>query len=269
MACAAALMLAAQALAFSSSGQRQEQPLGLHKKSLSIDNGKISATINGNALAEEIFLSDTTLQESSPSSIGKEPFPFALLRIIDHNTLPTRHYRHTLSSGNGMVNETYQKGEAKYHREYFLSRPDHLLAIRLWTDKAQAISVSLSLSAFEPHKAKARGQQITMTGHLTDKKDSILHFCSILKANTSDGKVFASDSTLTIDGATEVVLYYVNETSLNNQSPYIENAADDAWHTVNYTYEQFRERHLAYFRRNLIKSSNKKRRPYQDNSHND
>ena len=107
-----------------------------------------------------------------------------------------------------------------------------------------------------------------MTGHLTDKRDNILHFCSILKADTPDGKVFASDSTLAIDGATEVVLYYVNETSLNDQSPYIENAADDAWHTVNYTYEQFRERHLADIRKH-VKSSNKKQRPLQDNSHNE
>ncbi len=262
MACAAAFMLAAQALAFS---HLQEKPLRLNEKSLSIDNGKLGATISGNALSEKIFLSDTTLQERQTHSCS----PFALLRIIDNNIHPAKHHHRFLSLDSGMVSETFQKGNTKFHREYFLSRPDQLLAIRLWADKAQAISVSLSLSAFGPHKAKARGQQITMIGHLMDMEKDVMHFCSILKANTPDGKVFASDSTLTIDGATEVVLYYVNETSRNNQSPYIENAADDAWHTVNYTYEQFRERHLADMRRHFIKSSNKKQRPHQNTSHND
>ena len=260
MTCAVAFTLAAQAKAFFSPRQEKKCPASQQEQPLSISNGKLGATICGDISAEEIFLSDATLPDKAQNS------PFAVLRIDDQNSNPTKHFHRSLSVDSGLVSESYLKGNTRFHREYFSSRQDHLLAMRLSADKAQALSFSVSLSAFGPHKAKARGQQITMTGHLTDPKEDLLHFCSILKADTPDGKIFATDSTLLIDGATEVVLYYVNETSLNNKSPYIEKAADDAWHTVNYTYEQFRERHLADIRK-ASKSSNKKSRPQQNKFH--
>lgn len=258
MTCAVAFMLAAQAKAFFSPRQETKHPASQQEQPLSISNGKLSATFSGDISAEEIFLSDTTIPDKVQNS------PFAVLRIDDPNSNPTKHFHRSLSVDSGLVSESYQKGSTRFHREYFSSRQDHLLAMRLSADKAQALSFSVSLSAFGPHKAKARGQQITMTGHLTPYKDSILHFCSILKANTPDGKIFATDSTLFIDGATDVVLYYVNESSLNDEFPYIEKAADDAWHTVNYTYEQFRERHLADIRK-ASKLSDKKNRPQESN----
>ena len=69
----------------------------------------------------------------------------------------------------------------------------------------------------------------------------------------TDGDVMASDSSLTITHAKEAILYLINETSFNGfdkhpvkeGAPYLENAANDIWHTQNYSFEEFYARHLA------------------------
>jgi alpha-L-fucosidase 2 len=94
-----------------------------------------------------------------------------------------------------------------------------------------------------------------MTGHATgDAKESI-HFCTMMSVKT-DGETMASDSSLTITHAKEVILYIINETSfngfdkhpVNEGTPYLENAANDLWHTQNYSYDQFYSRHLADYK---------------------
>ena len=94
-----------------------------------------------------------------------------------------------------------------------------------------------------------------MTGHATgDPKESI-HFCTMIRVNT-DGETTASDSSLTITHAKEATLYIVNETSFNGfdkhpvteGAPYLENAANDLWHTQNFSYEQFYNRHLSDYK---------------------
>ena len=102
-----------------------------------------------------------------------------------------------------------------------------------------------------------------MTGHAVGQPQESIHFCTILKVYSPDGKVFASDSMLTIDNATEATLYIVSRTSFNGYdkhpvrqgAPYIETAADDAWHTMNLTYDQFKARHVADYRQLFTRMS--------------
>ena len=94
-----------------------------------------------------------------------------------------------------------------------------------------------------------------MTGHATGDAQESIHFCTMLSVRT-DGEVSASDSSLTISKANEAILYLVNETSFNgfdkhpvsDGAPYLENAANDLWHTQNYSYEEFYNRHLADYK---------------------
>ncbi len=109
------------------------------------------------------------------------------------------------------------------------------------------------LTSQVPHGIKSSGNQLTLTGHaIGDPKESI-HYCSILKAMSTDGVISTTDTTLLLRNATDATLYFVNETSfngfdkhpVNEGAPYIEHAMDDAWHLVNLTYSQLRERHIA------------------------
>ena len=175
--------------------------------------------------------------------------PLGTLYIIDENEGAVSESRRTLNLDDARVNDRFTRGGKGFTRDYFASHPDKLIAIRL---KGEGdINCKLVMTAQVPHSVKASGNQLTQTGHATGDPQETIHFCTILQVQT-DGEVISSDSTLTIRHGKEATIYIVNETSFNGfgkhpvkeAAPYLENAADDIWHTKNYTYEQFVDRHI-------------------------
>jgi len=254
------------------------------EESLPIGNGKLGALVYGGTQRNVIYLNDITLWTGKPvdqnmdkdahewiprirEALFNEDYaladslqlhvqgpnsqffqPLATLYMDDLNTGTVSNYYRELNLDSAIVCDRYMRSGSTLTREYFASNPDKLIAIRLRGD----VNVRLTLTAQIPHQAKAAGQQITMTGHAIGDPSESIHFCTMLKAQ-ADGNVTASDSTLTILGAHEAVIYIVNETSFNGPrrhpvnegAPYIANATDDLWHTVNYTYDEFRSRHTS------------------------
>ena len=191
--------------------------------------------------------------------------PLATLHILDDNTTKASGYYRELDIDSALCRDTYIKGGVRYTREYFASNPDKMIAIRIRADKKGAINCLLSLTSLVPHKVRSsqtspsgdhRRASLTINGHATGDPMNSIHFSGILTAKTDGGKVLTGDSTLLISGATEATVYFVNATSfngfdkhpVNEGARYIEQAADDAWHLVNYTYDQLRERHIADYK---------------------
>ena len=191
--------------------------------------------------------------------------PLATLHILDDNTTKASEYYRELDIDSALCRDTYIKGGVRYTREYFASNPDKMIAMRIRADKKGAINCLLSLTSLVPHKVRSsqtspsedhRGASLTINGHATGDPMNSIHFSGILTAKTDGGKVLTGDSTLLISGATEATVYFVNATSfngfdkhpVNEGARYIEQAADDAWHLVNYTYDQLRERHIADYK---------------------
>ena len=254
------------------------------EESLPIGNGKLGALVYGGTQRNVIFLNDITLWTGKPvdQDIDKDAHkwipkirealfnedyaladslqlhvqgpnsqffqPLATLYMDDLNKGKASRYYRELNLDSALVSDRYVRGGSTLTREYFASHPDKLIAIRLRGN----VNIRLTLTAQVPHQAKATGQQITMTGHATGDPAESIHFCTMLKAQT-DGTVTASDSTLTIREGHEAVIYIVNETSFNGPrrhpvsegAPYIANATDDLWHTANFTYDEFRRRHVS------------------------
>ena len=191
--------------------------------------------------------------------------PLATLHILDDNTTKASGYYRELDIDSALCRDTYIKGGVRYTREYFASNPDKVIAMRIKADKKGAINCLLSLTSLVPHKVRSSqtspsgdygGASLTINGHATGDPMNSIHFSGILTAKTDGGKVLTGDSTLLISGATEATVYFVNATSfngfdkhpVNEGARYIEQAADDAWHLVNYTYDQLRERHIADYK---------------------
>ncbi|MCI5506360.1 MAG: glycoside hydrolase N-terminal domain-containing protein [Prevotella sp.] len=191
--------------------------------------------------------------------------PLATLHILDDNTTKASGYYRELDIDSALCRDTYIKGGVRYTREYFASNPDKMIAMRIRADKKGAINCLLSLTSLVPHKVRSsqtspsgdhRRASLTINGHATGDPMNSIHFSGILTAKTDGGKVLTGDSTLLISGATEATVYFVNATSfngfdkhpVNEGTRYIEQAADDAWHLVNYTYDQLRERHIADYK---------------------
>ena len=261
-----------------------EQPARYFEESLPIGNGKFGALVYGGVDTCLVQLNDITLWTGKPvdRTIDKDAHewiprirealfnedykladslqlhvqgpnsqfyqPLGNVYIIDDNQGTTGNYRRELDIDQALATDRYTRAGSTMTREYFASHPDKLIAIRL----TGSINCRIVMNAQVPHQVKASGNQLTQTGHAVGDPQESIHFCTILQVKT-DGQVTAADSTLTIRGGKEAVIYIVNETSFNGfdkhpvheMAPYLERATDDIWHTQNFSYEQFRQRHIA------------------------
>ena len=264
-----------------------DQPATYFEESLPIGNGKMGAIVYGGTDDNIIYLNDITLWTGQPvdrnldkdahqwipvirEALFNEDYaradslqrrvqgpnsqyfqPLGTLHIKDLGLGAVSGYHRSLSLDSAIIKDSYMREGRVITREYFASNPDKLIAIRLRGD----INCRIALTAQVPHHVKSGLGQLTMTGHATGNPQESIHFCTMLNVKT-DGEVTAADSSLTITRAKEAIIYIVNETSFNGfdkhpvkeAAPYLENAANDLWHTQNFTYDEFYARHLADYK---------------------
>ena len=264
-----------------------DRPADYFEESLPIGNGKLGALVYGGTDDNIIYLNDITLWTGKPvdrnldadahqwipkirEALFNEDYkladslqhyvqgpnsqyfqPLGTLHIKDLGLGAVSGYHRSLSLDSAIIKDRYMRDGKVITREYFASNPDKLIAIRLRGD----INCKIALTAQVPHHVKTIPTQLTMTGHATGNADESIHFCTMLSVKT-DGDVMASDSSLTITHAKEAILYLINETSFNGfdkhpvkeGAPYLENAANDIWHTQNYSFDEFYARHLTDYK---------------------
>jgi len=265
-------------------------PATYFEESLPLGNGRLGALIYGDTQDDIIQLNDITLWSGKPidrqedagvskwiPEIRKALFnedyskadslqlhvqghnssyymPLATMHIVDYDaTSDVTGYRRSLSLDSAIAYTVYHKGDITFKREYLASAPDQLIAIRLTASQPRQINVEVRLTSLLSHRVKAKGDQITLTGHATGNEKETIHFCTMLQVNHREGSVEATDSTLQLTGVSEAVIYLVNETSFNGfdkhpvkeGAPYINNAIDRLWHTHNVTFDEVKQRHLA------------------------
>ena len=264
-----------------------DKPATFFEESLPIGNGKLGALIYGGTDDDVIYLNDITLWTGKPvdrnldadahqwipairEALFNEDYaladslqlhvqgpnsqyyqPLGTLHIKDLGLGEIKNYCRTLNLDSAIVRDSYLRNGKLITREYFASNPDKLIAIRLLGD----INCQIALTAQVPHQVKSTLGQLTMTGHATGDPQESTHFCTMLSVRT-DGEMAASDSSLTITKAKEAIIYIVNETSFNGfdkhpvkeGAPYLEQVANDLWHTQNMSFDEFYARHLADYK---------------------
>ena len=264
-----------------------DRPATYFEESLPIGNGKLGALVYGGTDDNIIYLNDITLWTGKPvdrnldadahqwipdirKALLEENYaladslqlhvqgpnsqhfqPLGTLHIKDLGLGEVSNYHRSLNLDSAIVKDRYIRDGKLMEREYFASHPDKLIAIRLRGD----VNCRIALTAQVPHKVKAIPTQLTMTGHASGHPQESIHFCTMLHVKT-DGEMTAADSSLTITNGKEAIIYIVNETSFNGfdkhpvkeGSPYLENVANDIWHTQNLSFDEFYNRHLADYK---------------------
>jgi len=204
------------------------------------------------ALFNEDYKSADSLQLHVQGHNSAYYQPLGLLQIKDVNTGSVYGYYRELSLDSAIATVRYTRNGIHYTREYFASHPDKTIAIHLTASQPKAINCDLSLTSLIPHDARATDKQISMTGHAMGDATRSIHFCTILSVRNRGGFITATDSTLHLHDVSEAEIFLINETSYNGfdknpvtqGAPYLENATDDTWHLVNFSYQQLRQRHL-------------------------
>ena len=267
-------------------------PATYFEESMALGNGKLGALVYGGTDVNTIQLNDITMWTGKPvdqeedkgasrwiipirEALFAEDYakadslqlhvqghnsqfyqPLATLLITNKNTGAVSGYRRTLDLDSALCHDHYTQGGHVIHREYFVSNPDKCVAIRICGDQPHAINCDIALTSLVPHNTRGRGSQLTIMGHAMGDPNESIHFCGILTAKSSDGQVNATDSIIHVTDATDITLYFVNETSFNGfrqhpvteGAPYLDRAIDEAWHLVNYSYEELRQRHVTDYR---------------------
>ena len=212
------------------------------------------------ALFKEDYKTADSLQHYVQGHNSEFYQPLGMINIKDCNQGEFTDYYRELSLDNSLATVRYRRNGIQYTKEYFASHPDKMIAIKLSASQKRAINSDISLTSLTsliPHQVKASRGQLTMTGHVLGDEANSTHYCAMLQVKNTDGKVWASDSVLHLKDVSEAIIYLINETSYNGfdkhpvkeGAPYIENVADDAWHLANFTYDEFKQRHIADYKK--------------------
>ena len=209
------------------------------------------------ALFKEDYKTADSLQHYVQGHNSEFYQPLGMINIKDCNQGEFTDYYRELSLDNSLATVHYKRNGIQYSKEYFASHPDKMIAIKLSASQKRSINSDISLTSLIPHQVKASRGQLTMTGHVLGDEANSTHYCAMLQVKNTDGKVWASDSVLHLKDVSEAIIYLVNETSYNGfdkhpvkeGAPYIENVTDEAWHLANFTYEEFKQRHIADYKK--------------------
>ena len=209
------------------------------------------------ALFKEDYKTADSLQHYVQGHNSEFYQPLGMINIKDCNQGEFTDYYRELSLDNSLATVRYRRNGIQYTKEYFASYPDKMIAIKLSASQKRSINSDISLTSLIPHQVKASRGQLTMTGHVLGDEANSTHYCAMLQVKNTDGKVWASDSVLHLKDVSEAIIYLVNETSYNGfdkhpvkeGAPYIENVTDEAWHLANFTYEEFKQRHIADYKK--------------------
>jgi len=204
------------------------------------------------ALFNEDYRKADTLQLHVQGHNSEYYQPLATMHIIDYAKGKAVNYYRSLSLDSAVACTQYERDGIRFYREYFASHPDKMIAIRLSASQPQSINCELAVTSQVPHRIKAINGQITLMGHALGDARNTIHYCSNFIVKNQGGKIEVTDTTLQLINVDEAIIYIVNETSYNGfdkhpvteGAPYIEKVADDAWHLVNYSYQELLTRHV-------------------------
>jgi alpha-L-fucosidase 2 len=129
---------------------------------------------------------------------------------------PVKDYNRILQINQAMAITTWKRNNTGYKQEVWVSRPHEVIIVRLTASNKRALNFSLALHRKERASVKASGDNLTMTGQLNGGEgDPGVKYAAYARVLNKDGRVTATDSSLTVNNASEVVIILGAATDLN------------------------------------------------------
>jgi alpha-L-fucosidase 2 len=134
-------------------------------QALPIGNGEIGGMVFGGTPIERIQFNEKTLWEGSETSFGAYQ-TFGDILITVPGAEAVTNYRLQLDIENALASVAYTVGADAFRREYFVSHPDKVLAVRL-TGPPGAVGADFELRDGHGKASVADAGSITIVGKLT------------------------------------------------------------------------------------------------------
>ena len=177
-------------------------------------------------------------------------------------------YSRDLNLEEAVANVDFKVGETAYHREYFISYVNDVLAMKLTADRGTELNFDVSFPVDNADGVTdsglgkeasytADGDTLVMNGELQDNQ---MKMSSMLKVVAGDGEVTANNDgeSLHVSGTDEVVIFVAADTDYVNSYPDYrtgesaeeleESVAQRVEKAVSDTYETVKEEHIADYR---------------------
>jgi len=243
------------------------QPATYFEESLVLGNGRMGASVFGGVNSDKIFLNDATLWSGEPVDANMNPEAYKNLPAIREalknedyqladklnkklqgkfsesyaplGTLylnfknpgtPQKYYRQ-LDISKAVSRVEYEVDGVKFTREYFVSYPDKVMAIKLTSSKKGQLNFDVTFESLLKYKVAISDNTLHAIGSAPlqakpsylGKTDNAVafdenkgtRFSSMVKIKNTDGTITATDSTLVLRNATEAVVYVSVATSFN------------------------------------------------------
>ncbi|MDO6487535.1 glycoside hydrolase family 95 protein [Colwellia sp. 6_MG-2023] len=143
---------------------------GWVNNSIPMGNGYMGINLFGGAKTERIQITENSLYEAvGPKGLRRTGLNNFAEVYLDFGHDKTSNYERGLNLNAGTSYVNYQHDGVKYSREYFTSYPDKVMAIRLSSSKAGALSFTLRptipfLNKGKSGEVSAKDDSVTLTG---------------------------------------------------------------------------------------------------------
>lgn len=188
-------------------------------------------------LAGEVFMSEPLHQKAY------QPFGDLILDFPDHEKYTN--YQRILDIETAIATTTYSSNGIIYTREFFVSKPDDVIAMRVTADKPAALNFNLSLNS--PHYQKSVETDFDQQVLFVRVADGKMQGMAGMKV-LSDGKITALYDKISVSGATSATVYIGAYTNFVNFGDISENPKRFVnWYLKqypNYDYETVKAKHI-------------------------
>ena len=152
--------------------------------------------------------------------------------LLNFNVADSTHYYRELNLNNAVSTVKYEAGGVRFTRETFISYPDKVMVIRITADKKGAISFTAGLqSKLHFLVANDGNDKLILKGKAPsyvanrdyepqqviydEPKGEGMNFQINLKIKNEGGNIRATNNTLQVSGASQVLIYLTEATSFN------------------------------------------------------
>jgi alpha-L-fucosidase 2 len=138
--------------------------------------------------------------------------------IYDNAKVKDGSYVRKLDLNNAIVTTEFETDDAKFCREYFVSREADVALIRLDADKSKMISVEIQLNREECVEYLTEDNSIVMFGQLKDGSDGDdgMKYLSKVTVNNVGGEVEYKDNKIIVRNADRLTIIFSSATNYKN-----------------------------------------------------
>jgi alpha-L-fucosidase 2 len=244
-----------------------DKPAEYFEETLVLGNGKVGASVFGGVASDQIYLNDATLWAGEPVDTQMNPRAYEHIpairkaleqenyklaeklnrniqgkfsqsyaplgtMFIDFNHKGSyQKYRRQLDISQATATTEYELDGISYAREYFISHPDKVMAIKLSCSKKKSLTFDVKFRSLLKYTSASKEAVLQIEGYapyhaepnyrgnipdaIRFDKNRGTRFSTYIQIKNIGGQVVVSDSAVHVSGADEAIIFVSIATSFN------------------------------------------------------